>query len=74
MIVTDKKRACYTPDPLPDTLSNASVISGSTFTNPSDPPKVILLSYDAPSTDHTITRDKYGRAMEKVDTDICTMK
>ena len=61
MIFKDKKRACYTPDTLADTLSNASGNSVSTFDNLFDPPKFILLRYDAPSTDHSIMRDKYGR-------------
>ena len=37
----------------------------STLNTPSEPPQVILLTYDALQNDHTIKREKYGCGMEK---------
>ena len=40
------KRAYYTPDPLSSAISVASGNSISTLTTPSDPPQVIVLTFD----------------------------
>ena len=60
-----KKRACYTPDQIPSAISAASGRSVSNLITPYDSPQVILLTSDAPDTEHIIMRDKLGRATEK---------
>ena len=60
------KRSRYTSDQLPGIIYVASVNYVSNFNPPSDPPHYILLSYDAPSTEHTIIRDKPGCVKEKI--------
>ena len=60
------KRARYTPDIIPSFNYVASVNSVSTFNKTSDNIHVIVLTYDAPETDHITMRDKPGHAMEKI--------
>ena len=59
------KRSRYTPDLLAAVISVASGNYASTLTTPYDSPQVILLIFDAPDTDHTITREKPVCATEK---------
>ena len=67
---TPNKRSHYTPDPILDAISIASGNFIVTLTNPSDPSKDILLSYDDISTDHTITREILDVTWIKEDTDL----
>ena len=60
------KRACYTLDQLPYTVYVASGNSVRTLNTPSESPPDIPLSYDVPSTDHTIFIFKPGCAKEKI--------
>ena len=53
------KRACYTPDPPPVAIYVASRNYASTLIKYLRPSQVILLTRDAPETDHTMTRDEY---------------
>ena len=50
---------------LPTVISVASVNSVSTFNKTSENIHVIVLTYDAPETDHIIRRDKPGHTTEK---------
>ena len=54
----DKKTARYTPYHIMATLYVYRGNSDITLVIPSDPPQYINLSYNSPSTKHTITRDK----------------
>ena len=63
--IPNKRYQC-TPDPLTYNISVSSVNSVNTLTTPSYPSQIILLTYDDPITDHTVMRDKHGRAMEKI--------
>ena len=52
------KRSYNYPDLLPVDIYTDTGKYIITLTNPSDPPQVILLTYDAADTENTITRDK----------------
>ena len=60
------KKDHYTPNLLPYAIYVASGNSGSTLTNPSDPPQDSVLTSYAPSTGHTTMRDKPGCPMDKI--------
>ena len=52
------KRARYTSDPLPDSISVTSVNNVSTLTTPSGYPQVIVINYYDPKNHHTIMSEK----------------
>ena len=53
------KRSYNYPDLLPVDIYTDTGKYIITLTNPSDPPQVILLTYDSPKTYHVIMRDKH---------------
>ena len=60
------KRARYTPDMLPYTISVASVNSVSTLTTSYDSPKTLLLTSDDPNTLHAMNKyDTYNYRVHK---------
>ena len=59
------KRDWYAPDQRPDAISIASGKYVSNFTIPSDPTQVIILTADAPNTDHTIMRKNLDTPQRK---------
>ena len=61
-----KKRARYTPDPLPVAISVASGNSVSTLATLSDSPQDIILTCDAPNTDYIIMIDKHDCGKIKI--------
>ena len=55
----------YTPDLLPASIYVAYGKYVSTLDTPSELPQVVILTYDAPNTDHAIIIDKHDCATEK---------
>ena len=62
-----QKRSYYNPYTLPDVIYVSWKNSISTLTTPLHYPKVIVLTYDAPKTDHTMMRE--GNQCENVKND-----
>ena len=53
------ERSWYNSDLLPDSIYVSYKKYVSTFTTTVDYPQFILLNYDAPETDHNMTRNEY---------------